>query len=207
MKNDKNSSVIAVIALCLAVVGLSVGFAALSTTLQINGSATVQTSSWDVHFNNLSEVTKTGTATILTAPAIKTGSLHIGNFDVQLKQPNDSISYDFDIVNGGSYDAQITELVKAGVNGKEITLTGDEASKLNGKITYTLVYKTVGTGLTGTTSSLTVGNAVSSGDVLKAGETVTCILKLTLGDLSSSDLPSSNVTIGGLDISIIYSQA
>lgn len=207
MKNDKNSSLIAVIALCFAVIGLSVGFAALSTSLQINGSAIVQTSSWDVHFNNLSDVTLVGNASVSTAPTIKTNSTHIGDFDVRLKQPNDSVSYDFDIVNAGSYDAKITSLVKAGVGSKTITLSGEESSKLDGKVFYTLVYKKVGTGLSGTTSSLSVGNAVSSGDVLKAGETVTCTLTIALADLTSDQLPSSNVSIGGLDITIVYGQA
>ena len=40
MKNS-NSKVIAVIALVLAVVGLSIGFAALQTQLTINGTAEV----------------------------------------------------------------------------------------------------------------------------------------------------------------------
>ena len=50
MKNS-NSKVIAVIALVLAVVGLSIGFAALQTQLTINGTAEVTGGSkWDVKF-------------------------------------------------------------------------------------------------------------------------------------------------------------
>ena len=51
MKKKKNSSFV-VIALLL-IVTISIGYAALSTTLNINGTSTIKTQTWDVHFANV----------------------------------------------------------------------------------------------------------------------------------------------------------
>ena len=47
------------LALVLSVVGISIGFAAMSTDLTINGSAEVVPSSWDIKFKDLSSPTIT----------------------------------------------------------------------------------------------------------------------------------------------------
>ena len=40
--------------LVVLIIGISLGYAALSTNLQINGSSQVKSSSWDIHFTKLS---------------------------------------------------------------------------------------------------------------------------------------------------------
>ena len=52
MEKERKIKVLSVAALLVAVLGLTVAFAALSQTLTINGSATVNTASWDIHFKN-----------------------------------------------------------------------------------------------------------------------------------------------------------
>ena len=70
MKKKKNSSFV-VIALLL-IVTISIGYAALSTTLNINGTSTIKTQNWDVHFANVKATTTTG-ATVTKAPTITEG--------------------------------------------------------------------------------------------------------------------------------------
>lgn len=72
MEKERKIKVLSVAALLVAVLGLTVAFAALSQTLTINGSATVNTASWDIHFKNLSTPTLTGNAAVTTAPTIDT---------------------------------------------------------------------------------------------------------------------------------------
>ena len=60
-KNEKKSLLIGV--LLIAVVLMSVGYAALASQLDINGTAAIS-SKWDVKFTSITEGTPTGTATI-----------------------------------------------------------------------------------------------------------------------------------------------
>ena len=49
MEKQRKIKIISVAALIVAVLGLTVAFAALSQTLTINGAANVNTATWDVH--------------------------------------------------------------------------------------------------------------------------------------------------------------
>ena len=113
MEKERKIKVLSVAALLVAVLGLTVAFAALSQTLTINGSATVNTASWDIHFKNLSTPTLTGGAAVTTAPAIDTKGTTIGDYALKLTKPGDSVTYTFDVENKGTINAKISELVKA----------------------------------------------------------------------------------------------
>ena len=68
MERERSGKVIAIVALLFAVAGLSLGFAAYSTTLNITSSADVKLDSdaWDVGFS---------TATTAITPGTVTGTL------------------------------------------------------------------------------------------------------------------------------------
>lgn len=194
----KDGKVIAIAALFIGVIGLSVGFASLQTSLQINGSATVKSSKWDVHFANLTAVTKTGDATEVTAPTIKSNnsvaSTLIGDYSVTLTSPGDSISYKFDITNAGDYNAKISSITIP-----TPTCTGNgtnalaDANNVCSKLTYTLTY--------------TDGGAVAKDDTLTAGQTKNVTLKLAYSDdIIASELPKDDVSITNLQIPIVYVQ-
>ena len=53
MERDRSAKIIAIVALCIAIVGLSIGFAAFSSNLTISSSANVKPdpSSFDVNFS------------------------------------------------------------------------------------------------------------------------------------------------------------
>ena len=108
MEKERGAKIIAIVALLIAVVGLTVGYAAYSSTLTINGTANVDPASWKVNFDyktgtSLTGVTK-GHAAENTAPTL--ADTTISGFDVTLKAPGDSVTYNFLIKNSGTLNAK-----------------------------------------------------------------------------------------------------
>ena len=197
MEKERKTKTLATVALIVAVLGLTVAFAAMSTTLTINGTAEVNTASWDIHFENLSSAVTTGDATETTAPTIQTGAdskpnTKIGDFKIQLTKPGDSVTYTFDVVNDGTIDAKLGTLTMGTpqcTSNAEPTVENDATIVCDG-LTYELTY--------------TDGGApVAQDDTLNKGETKNLTLKLAFdGDA----LPTDDVAISGLDITMIYNQ-
>ena len=69
MEKDRTKK-ITMIVLIVAVMGLTVAFAALSQNLTINGSANVDAATWNIHFDNLSEAQISGEAKENSKPSI-----------------------------------------------------------------------------------------------------------------------------------------
>jgi hypothetical protein len=115
MRNRK-TIIIIVIILVLAVVSLGIAFAAFSTTLNIDGSASVESSNWDVFFATTSNGSNPGsTGVSLPSNGIyKTGK--VNNISTLLTKDtftwsanfislDDYLSLDFYVRNTGDYDA------------------------------------------------------------------------------------------------------
>ncbi len=112
MEKERKIKVLSLVALIVAVLGLTVAFAALSQTLTINGTASVNAAEWDIHFENLSAPEITGDARVESEPVLDNHS--ISNLDVSLTKPGDEVVYTFDIVNNGTIDAYLYEYQKPG---------------------------------------------------------------------------------------------
>ena len=108
MEKSKNYIVFGVLALVVSLVAVSLAYAGFTATLNINGTANVKVASWNVHFANLQAVTNTGTAQEITHPALS--ATNIGDYSVSFATPGDSITYTFDVVNDGTFNAQWTNL-------------------------------------------------------------------------------------------------
>ena len=95
------------IGLGAVIIVVTVAWAAFSTTLNINGSATVAKSSWNIQFQNLSAIQE-GNDNGVTEGVIEgitptiTGSTTIGTYAVTLTKPGDYAIYDFEIANTGT---------------------------------------------------------------------------------------------------------
>ena len=195
MEKDRKTKVLAVIAIIIAVVSLTIGFAAFSTSLSINGTGDVRASSWKVRFESLGSANLSGTAEETTAPTINTNDTTISDFDVSFTTPGDSVSYTFDIANKGTFDAEITSIniptptcQGTGVNAEQ------DAANVCANLEYKLTYTDGGTTLAET-------------DTLNTGEKKNVTLTLTYKDtITEAELPQENVDISNLGISIIYSQ-
>ena len=63
MEKERRTKALVVVVLLIVVAGLTVAFAALSATLNINGTAYLDAAKWGIRFENLSSPTKIGSAT------------------------------------------------------------------------------------------------------------------------------------------------
>lgn len=118
-KNHKKSrrGIIPVLALILLVVTISIGYAALSSNLNINGTTKVKGHQFDIHFDSISNITKVGEAsdngTGEYAPKIvevdstpgDTSDDKTVNFSVGLHLPGDRYQFQVKVVNEGSTPA------------------------------------------------------------------------------------------------------
>ncbi len=94
---------IIIVSLCVVVCIMVIGFAAFSTTLNINGTSSIE-SNWSVVFTNIQELSKTNGVTINNPP---TASGTTATFDVDLQKPGDNIEYQITVANQGTLDAII----------------------------------------------------------------------------------------------------
>ena len=179
VEKKRTSKIIALIAIIIALLGLSFSFAAFSTNLNINGVGEMSGRDWDVHFESLSNANLVGAAEELQKPTINENTTSISTFGVRFNEPSDSISYTFDIVNDGEMDAKLTTL---SIPKPQCTGTG---SNLN----YSLTYMN--------------NEALRIGDVLKRNSSVK--VKITLL-YEGNELPFEKVNISNLGITLIYSQ-
>ncbi|MGM9879174.1 MAG: hypothetical protein ACI31R_04035 [Bacilli bacterium] len=128
MERRDKTKLIAVIALVVAIVGLSVGFAAFSNVLTIKSSATVNpTNTFSVVFsssntaletNPVSAVT-TGDVQSTTDATISNGSSPtISNLSATFTEPGQKATYTFYAHNNGEYDAYLNSITYANLDGK-----------------------------------------------------------------------------------------
>ena len=190
--NKKTLYILVAFALILSIVGISIGFAAMSQNLTISGSAEVVPATWKIKFANLSSPTVAGDAEVTTPPTIQ-GDTHIGNFAVKLTAPGDSVTYTFDVVNDGTIDAKVTDLVKATPT---FTASGtanasNDTTVVQNNLVYDLTYSD--------------GTTIADDDELDAHDSVT--LKLVVGyNTNATTLPKDKVSVTGMDITLTYGQ-
>jgi len=97
-----------ILVLLLLVVGIGAGYAALQTTLKINGSTTIGAVTWDVHFENPQKTANSnvdGTITIADGEDGKKDTK--ATYTTSLAEPGDKFEFTIDVVNKGSIDAKL----------------------------------------------------------------------------------------------------
>jgi len=100
---DKKNIVIG--ALIFAICVMSIGYAALSTTLTINGTATIS-QDWNVAITDIAVDTTNSSASDTYTSNSATHTDTTATFDVTLKQPGAYVTYDITIKNKGTIDAE-----------------------------------------------------------------------------------------------------
>lgn len=112
MERERKQNGLVVALLLVTVLSLSVAFAAtLSSTLTVNGQATVGNAKWDVHFKTATTAT-TSDLQATTGPVI-TGANNVVEYAVTLEE-NKSYTMEIVVENSGTYDAKLSELTLAG---------------------------------------------------------------------------------------------
>lgn len=197
MKRGKNKDwKLAMIALLIvSSVAITIGYASFSQILTINGEATVEKSTWKIGFENLSSAILVGTAEEVTHPSISSGGTDIGSYNVNFTTPGDSVSYTFDVVNSGTFDAKLSSIT---IPVPVCTGSGDNAAADAANVCNHLVY----------TLAYSDGTVINENDTLN--KQTSRSLKLTLiykDDITASELPNNDVSISNLSISMYYSQS
>ena len=185
LKNNPKNQILIVIAQVLLIL-ISIGYAVLSTTLTINGSAKFGRFSWLVYFTNVVPSANNNVVQVVTEPSTTGKETTTINWAVNMDTPGQMYEFTVDIVNEGSIDAMIeTETENLITNG----LSANQKKYLD----YTVTYIN--------------GALVGKYDKLAAGETKTIKVKLKFKtDVAAADLPKNAETID-LSYSINYVQA
>ena len=177
-RNNKGLRTMAIAALLLAVVGISVAFAALSQTLQINTEGTLIGGTWDIKWTaasgakNLSLVNvEVGNATV---PAV---NLEISG--IKLEKPGDKVEWTIKAENLGTIDAILSSFNNV-YNVQIVTDPEEESSIKAADILVTLTKKN--------------GSAISVGDTLAHGSYQEYLLTVEF-DNSVTYIPSHDVEI------------
>ena len=167
--------------LCLVAVcvfTLTIAYAALSAVLTISGNARVSAADWDIYLAN-PKVTNGSATTIV--PSIKTSSTV--EFSTTLSMPGDFYEFTIDVVNGGSIDAMIENVVKTP------ELTTDQAKFLKYEITYQN------------------GESITNKQLLAKDTSMPIKVRIEYrNDLVASDLPTGQVVLD-LALTLEYTQS
>ena len=171
MEKQRKIKVLAIAALIITILGLTVAFAALSQTLTINGAATLDAAKWGIKFENLSDGKTSGDATINDTAVIADDLVTINNIDVSLSTPGDSVTYTVDLVNEGTINAEIYSI-------ETPSLTEEQERYTNFTVTYD------------------DGKEVKQGDILEQSSRKNITIKIEFDkDITDTDLPSETQNI------------
>jgi len=172
MEKERRTKALVVVVLLIVIAGLTVAFAALSTTLNINGTAYLDAAKWGIRFENLSSPTRVGKATTTgTAKIEETKAAEITDMNVSLSIPGDKVTYTVDLVNKGTINAKIDNIEKT-------VLTSEQQRYLTFKVTDQN------------------GKEIKQGDILEKGETKKITITIEfIKDLTKEDLPKQTNTI------------
>lgn len=178
-KQSKKKRGLTVLVLLLLLLCITVGYSVLSTTLNITGTSTIGSASWDVHFQNVSVTS--GSVTATSGPTIQTGSLST-TYTVTLPQPGDFFEFTVQVKNAGSIDAKLNNAP---------TISGVSSAQ-DVYVNYSVKYSD--------------GTTPAANDALNAGDTKTYRVRVEFDrNVNPEQLPTSNQTLN-LTCSIPYVQ-
>ena len=175
-RRKKNNWVVAIIGILVCLI--TVGFAAITSSLKINGTIELANSSWDIHFENIrvkdGSVAATQEATISNKTTL--------SFAAPLTRSGDFYEFDVDVVNAGSINAKLKEITKLPV------LTTEQQNYLE----YTVTYQN--------------GSEVKVNDALKSGERFTLTVRIKYKNgLTDAELPINSPKLN-VSYTLIYDQ-
>ena len=173
-KNKKQRRIMFLLIILLC---LTLGFALLSTTLKINGTASIKSNTWDIHWDDTSVNVTSGSVSADT-PLVSTttSTKDTVSFDVELELPGDFYEFEIDAINEGSVDGAINTVSTLIYDSSDLEhpLTGDDIPEY---LIYTVKYDD--------------GTAPQDGDILEHGDSKTYKIRLEY-DEDWKELPSDD---------------
>ena len=152
--SDKSKNILLGV-LIVGLVSMTVAYAALSTSLNISGTATVAATTWNVRIEDWAAASSGNTATDINpgSTSDSTNVTKIENFSATLNKPGDTVTYNFKIANRGtiaavksSFDTSITVQTNTATSGDPVWDEGTTVPNsnnaygtlTNGDVDYTL---------------------------------------------------------------------
>ena len=180
MEKRKNGQLIIIGVLAFAILFMSVGFAAYSQTLNIQGTATVNVVAWSVHWKNASLQTANDSVTLTSSSLSNTDVSFAGT----LTKPGDKIHFTVVAINDGDFDAYL----------KKITMTALDTAQSK-YLTFTVKFD--GTTYTQTTDNLSTQLLKTSPNNEKTAEIIVEYIQPN----DPSDLPTAVSPATSVDVS------
>ena len=127
---EKKTKNVVIIALCLTLIFMGVGFAALSQNINIEATGTVSgKTAWDVHYASFALNQKGGNAADTTPEATDGGVKYLDTYkttatvNFTLTAPGDYVEYKGTITNFGSIDAKLSTYTSSFTNNQYVDKT------------------------------------------------------------------------------------
>ena len=175
---DRKALYIILIISVILVFTLTIVYAALSTTLNINGNAEISAASWDIYLDNVQLNSQSATTTVPTISNKTTAS-----FSTVLSKPGDFYEFTIDVLNDGYIDAVIDKIIKIP------ELTTEQAKYIKYEISYD------------------TGEGIATKQLLPKSSYIRLKVRVEYRkDILASDLPQTS-TILDLSFSIVYMQS
>lgn len=157
--------------------GMGIGYAAISTTLTIDGTSDIDSASWDIHFANVQVTNGSVTA---TTPSITDDTTV--SFTANLANPGDFYEFTVDVVNAGTLDAKLDAITILP------NLTNEQKEYFN----YVVVYRDCG--------------EININDKLLSGTTESLLIRFEYKTQTDTSLyPTDDVTFN-FSVSMTYVQ-
>ncbi len=123
MKNKKRNFII----ITLLILTISVGYAILSSTLNIGGKVGYSASSWDVYFDNIQVYPES----INKDPPVIANKTTI-NYNLIFKEPGEIYEFSVDVVNNGTMDVMLDSIVNTELTEEQLKYLTINISYLGG---------------------------------------------------------------------------
>ena len=210
--NQQVFQMVTVVALFIAVVFISVGFALMSTALNVQGTVKVVPATWDVHFVpssyefSANSTDADDTVNPSSTPTAATfNDTTFSGYEITLTKPGDKGTITFDVENLGDIDAKVSSVnIGPSAFAGEATDPDKKAADevlVRDNVTYTITWAD-GTDIT-TNDVLT---KVTAPGVASATGKKTIKIE-ALYNPNATTMPSAPVVISGKDLSITFTQA
>ena len=208
MNREREMKTLVIAALVISVVAIGVGFAAFSTTLQINGTASVNTGgkTWSVLFTGVEKTENSSADLEATTPSIGNGTTgenttntKIGVVTANFTAPGQKLQYKITVSNTGDYLAKLTASSIPTLDSLTITGTGAKAETDAANVKKHLKFS----------FTKADGGAVTpETDTLAAGTTQDYLYTIEYEDLTNAaELPKAQVSISIPQTTLTFSQA
>lgn len=184
---------VSIIVLAVAIIVMSVGYAAYGENLTVTGTTTIQKASWDIHFANYKKTANTNILdSNISAPNLGTGTTS-ATFTATLAM-NQTYEFTMDVENAGTFDALLKSFsLTATKDGVSQTVNADGQSYSNDYLNYSVKWSD--------------GTALAANQALTHNTSKTILINVTTTQPEDDNLlPSDNETYV-FTLTLNYSQS